>query len=201
VTTFAWAASAEETRGNTMLNLLICHEDQDSSELYTPNTTAHDLPENHVSVLAENRKVMARYLLPNLIQKVQWTEREMDVVLIGTRVVVPMIHRHPTRPVAQQVERGEIVIGATIAESVGLKKEDVLRFKGRTFKVREIHPRRGTVDDRTMWVALSEAQEILERKGRISLIQVLECNCAWADVDEIKIELKKTMDKIRIVEF
>ena len=52
-----------------------------------------------------------------------------------------------------------------------------------------------------MWVALSEAQEILERKGRISLIQVLECNCAWADVDEIKIELKKTMDKIRIVEF
>ena len=191
-------AAAEKGSGAS-LNLLICHQDQDRSKLH--DADARDLPEAYVAKLAESNIVMVRYLLPNLIRKISWPEEGCEVVVIGTRVEVPAAHRSPRSPVKQQVDSGEMVLGAKIAAKAGLKKGDSARLRGHVFLVRDVYAGRGTMDDNTVWLALSDAQELLDVKARITLIQVLECNCAWADVETVKAEMKALLPDTQVVVF
>ncbi len=195
-----WSAAAEESN-RAALNLLVAHKDQDLSCLYTGESGEGSLPERYVEKLAESNIVMVRYLLPNLIQKIIWPEQTCEVVLIGTRVVVPNAHRSLQRAVEQHVDLGEMILGAQIAAQIGAKKGDQVTLKGCLFTVEGIHPRRENIDDNTVWLSLPDAQELLDQRGRISLIQVLECRCAWADIDIVKSELKTLLPDTQIVVF
>jgi len=54
------------------------------------------------------------------------------------------------------------------------------------FQVGDLHPERGSIDDVTLWIDLTQAQELLNQPGRISLMMALECACAWADLPKVR---------------
>jgi ABC-type lipoprotein release transport system permease subunit len=98
------------------------------------------------------------------------------------------------------VPAGSIVLGHELSESLGLKAGDSVELMGRRFKVHKCHTERGSKDDITAWIHLSEAQELLGRDGQISAILALECACAWADISKVRQEITKFLPDTQVIE-
>lgn len=182
-------------------NIYIFPKDQDMGEVYDQGYASKTMPEEYATILANSKIVTVNHLLPSLTQKLEWPEKKRTVILIGVRGEVPLAHRDPKSPLIDPVKEGELVLGYELHRSLGLKEGDELVFKGKKFKLSKAHPERGSKDDITMWMNLSECQEILEKKGRINAIQALECNCATLDrLGEIRAELMQILPDTQITE-
>jgi ABC-type lipoprotein release transport system permease subunit len=182
-------------------NIYIFPKDQDMGEVYDQGFASKTMPEEYATTLANSKIVTVNHLLPSLTQKLEWPEKKRTVILIGVRGEVPLAHRDPKSPLIDPVDKGELVLGYELHRSLGIKEGDTVSFKGRNFKVGKTHPERGTKDDITMWMNLTECQELLDKKGRINAIQALECNCATLDrLGEIRAELMQILPDTQITE-
>ena len=182
-------------------NIYIFPKDQELSEVYAQGFASKTMPEEFVSRLAESKIVTVNHLLPALTQKLKWPEQERTVVLIGVRGEVPIAHRDQKSPLIDPVAQGKVVLGFELHKAAGLKAGDEVTFMGRTFVVDKTHAERGSKDDITLWMNLTECQELLDQKGRINEIKALECNCATLDrLGEIRAELLEILPDTQIIE-
>lgn len=182
-------------------NIHIFPAGQDLGEVYDQGYASKTMPEEYVERLAKSSVVTVNHLLPALIRKLTWPERKRTIVLIGIRGEVPMAHRNPLEPLVDPVERGTIVLGAELHQSLGLRPGDPLRLLGREFKVAKCHAARGSKDDITAWINLRDAQELLDAPGSINEIQALECNCTTVDrLAEIRKDLLAILPGVEIIE-
>ncbi len=183
-------------------NIYIFPKDQEMAEVYAEGFASETMPEEYVTKLANSKIVTVNHLLPSLTKKLKWNEQnDRTVIAIGIRGEVPIAHRDPKKPLLDRVEPGKLVLGYELARGAGLREGDSTTFLGRDFVVSKTHDERGTKDDITIWMNLSEAQELLGEKGRINAIQALECNCATIDrLGEIRAELMKILPETQIIE-
>ncbi|MFK5921960.1 MAG: hypothetical protein QM496_07260 [Verrucomicrobiota bacterium] len=182
-------------------NIYIFPKDQDMSEVYDQGYASKTMPEEYATILANSKIVTVNHLLPSLTQKLEWPEKKRNVILIGVRGEVPLAHRDPKSPLIDPVKKGELVLGYELHRSLGLKPGDELMFKGKSFKLSKAYPERGSKDDITIWMNLTECQELLGKKGLINAIQALECNCATLDrLGEIRAELMQILPNTQITE-
>ena len=168
---------------NMGFNIDIMPKDVNLVDLYAKNFGEATMPYNLVNRLADSRDIVTiNHLRPSLIRKVQWTEQQRDVILIGVSAVVPWTHRkNPKVPLEAAVPEGKIIVGSALASQIGLKAGQEIQFLGEKFTVEKIHTPRGSSDDITIWIDLTKAQEILKLPNQINMIQALECNCATVD--------------------
>ena len=183
-------------------NIYIFPKDQEMAEVYADGFASKTMPEAYATKLAESKIVTVNHLLPSLTRKLKWTEQnDRTVIAIGIRGEVPIAHRDPKSPLIDPVEPGKIVLGFELHKGAGLKVGDKTTFLGREFEVAKVHGERGSKDDITMWLNLSEAQELAGTPGQINAIQALECNCATLDrLGEIRAELMQILPDTQIVE-
>jgi len=182
-------------------NIYIFPKDQDMSEVYDQGFASKTMPEEYATTLANSKIVTVNHLLPSLTQKLEWPEKKRTVILIGVRGEVPLAHRDPKSPLIDPIKKGELVLGYELHRSLEIKEGDEVIFKGKKFRVGEAHAERGTKDDITMWMNLTECQELLGKKGQINAIQALECNCATLDrLGEIRAELMEILPDTQITE-
>lgn len=182
-------------------NIYIFPKEQEMSEVYAQGFASKTMPEEFVTRLAESKIVTVNHLLPALTQKLKWPEQERTVILIGVRGEVPLAHRDPKSPLIDPVDKGKIVLGYELHKAAGVKAGDEVTFMGRTFAVDKAHAERGSKDDITLWMNLTECQELLDKKGRINEIKALECNCATLDrLGEIRAELLDILPDTQIIE-
>ncbi len=182
-------------------NIYIFPKDQDMSEVYDQGYASKTMPEEYATILANSKIVTVNHLLPSLTQKLEWPEKKRNVILIGVRGEVPLAHRDPKSPLIDPVKKGELVLGYELHRSLGLKLGDELMFKGKSFKLSKAYQERGSKDDITIWMNLTECQELLGKKGLINAIQALECNCATLDrLGEIRAELMQILPNTQITE-
>jgi len=182
-------------------NILILPEQQDLHELHVEGTLSSTMPEEYVDRLANSRIVTVNHLLPMVMQKIRWEERERSIILVGTRGEVPLAHRDPKKPLLDQVPAGSIVLGYQIHQQLGLAKDDTVELLGREFRVVDTYDERGTSDDGTVWINLAEAQELLGKQNLVNAILALECNCAAQDrVGEIRTEIAGILPGTQVVE-
>ena len=181
-------------------NIVILPKEQDLGDWYADDRAAKYMPEEYVTRLAESPIVTVRHVLPSLRQRVKWPERKRTIILVGTRGEVPNLHEAPKKPLVQPVSPGTIVIGHELHESLRISVGDRVRLREREFIVKECRGERGTSDDITVWIALREAQELLDKKGLINSILALECSCAWANVAKVREELLAILPNTRIIE-
>lgn len=182
-------------------NVLILPKDQNLDDFYSNNYASKFMPEEYVNKLAKSRIVTVRHLLPTLEQKVEWPEEKRTVILVGIRGEVPIIHKNPLKPIVSAVKTGSVVLGHNLQEKLQLSKGDKIKFKGQVLTVAEIHPERGNKDDITMWMELAQAQQILDKNGKINGIMALECKCAWADLEKIRTEISKILPETKVIGF
>ncbi len=180
-------------------NLLILPKDQEIAEFWEKGHATKTMPEEFVKKLANSRTETVRHLLPIVQQKVYWPETKRNVILIGTRGEVPMMHRRPKEPMLLAVPKGEAVIGHEITSTLGLKAGDSMTLRGTEFKIQRCRPEAGSAEDVTIWVDLEAAQKLLQMEGRINGIEALKCHCPGMTLEELKNEITGILPETRVI--
>ena len=197
----AYEDDVRKTMKGLGFNIFIFPEGQELSEVYAEGFASKTMPESYAGKLAESKIVTVNHLLPSLTRKLKWPERERTVILIGIRGEVPIAHRDPKKPLIDPVQKGRIVLGHELHQSLDLKEGNATVFMGREFIVGKCHAERGTKDDITIWMHLGECQELLKEEGRINAIKALECNCASIDrLGEIRREIAGILPGTKVIE-
>lgn len=181
-------------------NLLILPQDQDLNELHLEGGLSRTMPEDYVERLARSRIVTVNHLLPTVVKKLTWPERNLPIILQGTRGEVPILHADPKKPLLDAVPPGRIVLGHQVQRRLQLKPEDRVTLLGREFTVLKAHPERGTVDDTTVWIHLAEAQALLGMQNLIHAIFALECHCAGERLPAIRAEISGILPGTQVME-
>ncbi|MFC1544625.1 ABC transporter permease [Gemmatimonadota bacterium] len=182
-------------------NLLILPASQSLEEYYATGYVDEYMPEEYVKVLSGAGLMTIRHLLPTIEQRIEWPEQGGRMaILVGSRGEVPLAHLAPKEPMQLAVASEEIVVGYSLARSLGLKEGDTVSLMGEQFTVSQVRAERGTREDITLWVDLARAQSMLDRKGRINAILALKCLCAGNQLAEIRSDLARIMPATQVIE-
>ncbi len=179
-------------------NLLILPAGQSLEEFYAQGYVTRDMPEQFATELAGSGIMTINHLMPSLERRVRWPEQgERPVILVGTRGEMPLARGEP---MMVPVPPGSAVVGDEIRRSLGLKIGDTITLLGQKFVVSSCQPERGTRDDITIWIDLSEAQHLLGARGRINSILALKCHCEGSDVASIRRDVGRLLPGVQVIE-
>jgi len=200
----AAGAELEDTIRKQMLslgfNVLILPAAQDVSELHLQGSLTETMPESFVEKLAGSKIMTVNHLLPTVLRKVSWPEREIDVILYGTRGEVPLVHQAAKKPLLDAVAPGQMVVGHAVHTRLALAVGDRVTFHGREFTVSRLHPERGSTDDVTVWIDLAAAQQILGLENLLHGILALECGCEGDRIAQIRAEIAGILPGTQVIE-
>jgi hypothetical protein len=181
-------------------NVIILPEDQDLNEMHLEGSLNKQMPEEYAHRLAESKIVTINHLLPTIMKKLTWPETGLPIVLYGTRGEIPIQHRDPKKPLLDTVPKGTMIIGHHVSQKLGLKEGDETTLLGRKFSLGKVHGERGNIDDATVWINLTEAQELLGMQNLIHAIQALECHCAGERISQIRVEIAGILPGTQVLE-
>jgi putative ABC transport system permease protein len=181
-------------------NVLILPEQQDLAELHLNGTLSTAMPEEYVHRLANSKIITVNHLLPSVTRRIHWPEREMDIILYGTRGEVPIMHRGLKKPLLEAVAPGKLVLGHEIHRKLGLQVGDEVTLLGTEFTVSRVHPQRGSTDDVTVWIDLRQAQELLGMQNLVNAILALECECAGDRISQVRQEIAAILPGTKVIE-
>lgn len=182
-------------------NILVLPQDQVLNELHTEGSLSATMQQEYVDRLANSKIVTINHLLPMVMQKIHWQEMDQQIILIGTRGEVPLMHRDFKKPLQDPVAPGEIVVGYQVHTTNNLSIGDRVTLLGRQFTVSKLHPERGSADDSTVWINLGEAQELLDMQNLLNAILALECNCEAPDrIGQIRQEIAGILPGTQVIE-
>lgn len=181
-------------------NVLILPKAQDLSRMWADDFASEYMPEDYAARLAESKIMTVQHLLPSLQQRLFWPERKRDIILIGIRGEVPLLHRDTRTPIMKPAEAGGAVVGFSLCSDLGLKPGDEITVLGAGFTVSECLGARGNKDDISIWIDLKQAQQVLNKPGLINGIWALECSCAWADLAKVRGEITKILPDTQVIE-
>lgn len=185
---------------NLGFNLLIFPSSQKLSDFYADEAISAYMPESYATRLAEAKIVTIRHLLPSLQEKVLWPERRRTIILIGTRGEIPSLFRDAREPILVAVPKGNAVVGHELARSLGLTVGDRVALFGRTFTISQCNEERGSSDDITVWIDLTQAQEILNKPGKINAILALKCICEGDELALVRRDVAAVLPDVQVIE-
>ena len=182
-------------------NVMILPKDQNLSDLYADDFASNYMPEEYATRLAKSRVATINHILPSLQQKVKWPEHERTVLLMGVRGEV-YVQSQQQKPLLEMVAPGTMILGHELARSLPLKAGDQTKLMGHQFAVAKINPERGNKDDITVWINLTEAQELLGKRGLINGILALDCTCDTVDrLSRIRPEIARILPDTQVIEY
>ena len=114
---------------------------------------------------------------------------------------MPLAHRDPKKPILHPVPPGHVTVGFELHNSLGIQKGDVISFMNHSFTVHLCHAERGNKDDVSIWLDLSDAQQLLDKQGLINGIMALECKCAFANLAKVRKEIQGILPDTQVIEF
>ncbi len=182
-------------------NLLILPEEQELRDWYSEDYATEYMPEDYVHKLAQSGIILVRHFFPILQQKVFWPEKKRTIILVGTRGEVPNPYKRYRAPMVQPVPEGTIVLGHELHTSAGISEGETVQLMGRQFTVHKCYDERGSKDDITAWISLEEAQDMLDKQGKINALLALECLCPGiVDPAQLRQKLAEILPGTRVIE-
>ena len=181
-------------------NVVILSSDEDLSEFWTNGFAQKLMPEELVGRLCKSEIATIQHVLPQLYEKVAWPERDnCPVILIGVRGEVPHKHSNMKEPMLDPVEPGKLRVGYALARKLGIKAGDNATLLGAAFTVSEVHEERGNADDVSVWMHMTQAQELLKKPGQINAILALSCLCAKGDLELITKQISAILPESQVI--
>jgi putative ABC transport system permease protein len=83
---------------------------------------------------------------------------------------------------------GGVIAGATAASVLGISQGDMIKVKGRSLTVEGILEKTGSGDDNIIFTDLKNAQMILNKEGRLSMIEIAAL-CSGCPIEEMVLQL------------
>ena len=181
-------------------NLMIVHRDTNMSDFWAADFAALDMPQEYVDRLAKNpRLTLITHLVATLQSRITWENRK--VLLVGYLPESTQSHVKKKSPMGYNVKPGTVLVGHELG--AGRKEGEEIEIQGRKFRIAQILPEQGSKEDITLAVHLKDAQALLGKSepARINQIMALGCNCAGADLPNIRRQLTDALPDTRVTEF
>lgn len=179
------------------VNLRIVHKETNFGDLFT-DYKAVDFDEDDVHVLAKTPGINAIvHLVATLNEKTMWNDRV--VLMVGMLPVLTTSQKNEEKPhMVREVKRGTVHVGHLLGN--GVKEGDSLEIKGRTFQVASVEPAKGTQEDVQLVMHLHDAQELLDKQGRIHQILALSCKCEGNRLSIVQQQLETALPHAKVTE-
>lgn len=91
-----------------------------------------------------------------------------------------------------------VLLGADVAELMQLSTGDLISIKGEDFIVTGILKQTGSQDDQLIFTSLPDAQKILGKPGRVSMVEVAAL-CQGCPIPEMVRQISEAMPNARVV--
>ena len=195
------------------VNLRIVHQDTKMVDLYT-DFVAVEFPEAYVERLASAPQIETIvHLIATLQEKIKWNQAHGAVGRDAPRADrVPEEYRAVPHGSAGRARHGGCWsrIGRRV-ERAGVARADAnsngrldvgeeLEILGRGFRVAEIRPEAGTLEDVQLVLHLHDAQQLVDKPGRIHQIMALNCKCKGNRLSVIRRELEGVLPDTKVTE-
>ena len=179
------------------VNLRIVHRDTKLGGLYT-DFKAVDFPEDYVDKLAEAPQIETIvHVIATLQEKITWKGR--TALLVGMRPVLTASQKNEEKPhMVKPVEPGTVILGYELAGDV--RPGDTVDILGKSFRVASVRPQSGTLEDVQLVMDLHEAQQLVDKPGRIHQILALNCKCKGNRISRIRKELEGVLPDTKVTE-
>jgi hypothetical protein len=175
-------AFERDLRGMTLrmgFNAVLLPPGQDPAALHANGgVPTGSMPAAVGAALAAQRPRTVNHLLPVLQRRCPWPERDgLEIVLCGADGEVFISDPRSQMPLQAAIAPGTCLLGRPLAELLGLAPGASLVFRGRSYRVAGVRPVRGSAEDRSLWLPLADAQELLAAPRAISAVYLLLCQC------------------------
>jgi len=186
-------------------NILVLPKSASVQDYYSADMQGEEIPEEYVTrltmsdiqgldnlspklsvpVVVRDLDVVLTGILPKseFQAKGMWEGAGIFSRPVGCGVVVDVPSEDQPAPketlvrkrVIETLEADEILLGADVGSSLGVKQDDSLQILGRTFTVTAILPETGTVDDSRIFAHLHTVQELAGKGPVVNAIEVIGC--------------------------
>jgi hypothetical protein len=179
------------------VNLRIVHRDTNLGNLYT-DFLAVDFPEEYVQRLAKAEQIETIvHLIATLQQKIKWRDR--TALVVGTLPVSSVAQQGENKEhMTVAVAPGTVYMGHELG--VGLKAGEKIEIEGQPFKIAQVMPEYGGLQDVQLVLDLHDAQKILNKPGQINQIMALGCKCKGDRISVIRKQLEQVLPDTTITE-
>ncbi len=155
-------------------NLRIIPEKTNMEKFWQVGFSEQTMPESHVYELASHGGISYAHLTAILQKKVNWRDREIFLTGIAPELSPP---GKTKSPMIFSIEQGNVYIGFEIAQSLGLRKGDIIDIFGKPFTVAQSLSESGSVEDTRIYAHLHDVQVLLNMESKINEIKALQCLC------------------------
>jgi len=183
-------------------NVRIIPRETDLDRFWTDGYADQTMPEEAVRRLASYQNVFFAYnhLVATLQQPFELQGRRVLLTGLAPTVTAPEQRK---QPMGYRIEPGTVIVGAQVAQRLGLKKGDTLKLGESSLKVDRCLVEAGTAEDVTIYGALADVQRVLKLPGRINEIKAIDCLCLTAAEDPLSVlraELEKALPEARVIQ-
>ncbi|MGD8535350.1 MAG: FtsX-like permease family protein [Candidatus Aminicenantes bacterium] len=155
-------------------NLRIIPKKTNMEKFWQTGFSEYTMPERHVYELASHGGISYAHLTAILQKKVNWQGREVFLTGIAPEISPPGKKK---TPMIFTIERGNVYIGFELAQSLDLRKGDIIDIFGKTFTVTQSLSESGSEDDIRIYAHLHDVQSLLNMENKINEIKALQCLC------------------------
>lgn len=185
-------------------NLLIVHKDTNMADFWASDYAAIDMPQEYVDRLAADTNLtLVTHIVATLQERIEWERRK--VLLVGYSPEATQSHLRQKAPMGYVVKPGTVYLGHELGidRKVGERIEVPVQGSGKskTFEVAMIIPEQGSKEDISIIMHLSDAQEVLNKPGKVNQIMAINCHCGEAEMPIIRQQLEKALPEARVTEF
>ncbi len=178
-------------------NLLILHKDTNMDDFWAEDYSAIDMPQDYVDRLANAKTLtLATHIVATLQSKIEWNDRK--VLLKGFQKETPQPHKKKKKPMGHIVKPGHAYLGYRLG--IGKKVGDKIQILGKEFTISQIFSEKGSKEDITIAVDLKDAQNLLNKEGKINQILALGCKCEGSLLPQVRKQLAEVLPETKITE-
>ncbi len=119
------------------------------------------------------------HLIPMLEKKAvcRFKDIEVESRVVGLSASIPVPGR-PKAPMQKSIAPTKVQIGSELAKRMGIDRDDTqatIAIRNQSFPVDRVNRSNGTWQDSAVFMDLSSAQSLFDRKDQISRIEAIEC--------------------------
>ena len=158
---------------NLGLNQVTIASNGNFEDAYLCTDKQIEIPEKITYKMAKDNTLLSKYYVSVLQKRIEVAGKTL--LLTGIEPVRRSDETKEKSNPVNSVSSGTVRLGYSAAEALKSEGQDTVNILGRSFKIAQVNPLRGELDDFRIFINLKDAQSLLTKSGLINMILSFEC--------------------------